>query len=422
MPLHSLTLANPDGWGEIGSVSLSNDHFTTGYYEVVLDAGMLEIVQANGLVVRGCNYTATRVTLMGANGSPCFARYIIDVTNDNINELKANNMEYYGATCALVNAFLLGSSYTEHYGGGTADTRYEGQGNTDIYNAAKLNVDGVDVLYTGPKKLTAGSYTDTENTVSINAFYFADYRIGDTLFVYTSNEKAFAEGALRYQGQAIGDSEDINNGIVSKLGKYLVKGSYFQVLDEKMLEVIKANGLVVAGKGHNIEYVAVRKGGPTSNTQNDDHTGSRFTWNPTKIAENVNSSSVDIPYDKLYNNGTYHAYWGDVIYVETDGTQGNTCSISINGTQLTAPRKCNDDFVMHLTYADKNNLIASANDGKNIRVALSEGEIKNVYLVKETRERNTGDLTAEGEIDWGQKVLRPTKGLYIHNNKKIIIK
>lgn len=112
---------------------------------------------ANALVVRGCNYTATRVTLMGANGSPCFARYIIDVTNDNINELKANNMEYYGATCALVNAFVLGSSYTEHYGGGTADTRYEGQGNTDIYNAAKLNVDGVDVLYTGPKKLIAGS-------------------------------------------------------------------------------------------------------------------------------------------------------------------------------------------------------------------------------------------------------------------------
>ena len=168
-----------------------------------------------------------------------------------------------------------------------------------------------------------------------------------------------------------------------------------------MLEVIKEDGLVVAGKGHKVEYVAIRKGGPTSNTQNDDHTGNRFTWNPTKIAENVNSSSVDISYDKLYNNGTYHAYWGDVIYVETDGTQNNTCTIKINGTQLTAPRKCNDDFVMHLTYDDKNKLIAAANENKDIKVTLSNGEIKNVYLVKETRQRNAGDLTAKGEIDWG---------------------
>lgn len=397
-----INLTNPDGWVDIASKNLSDEDFTTGCYDMVLDADKLAKVQANGLIVRGKNYTAVKVELRGNDDSPCFMRYIIDVTNDNINDLKTNNMEYHGAQCALVNAFLLGSSYTEHNGGGTADTRGEGAGNSGIRSAAKLDVDGVDVLYTGPKKLTAGSYNATENTVSFAPSVFADYRIGDTLFVYTSNEKTFAEGALRTRAQDAGDRMVTRPGIVSKMDKYLVKGSYFQVLDEKMLEVIKADGLVIAGKGHKIEYVAVRKGGPTSSTQNDDHTGNRFTGNPTKIAENVNSSSVEISYDKLYNNGTYHAYWGDVIYVETDGTQGNTCSVSINGTQLTAPRKCNDDFVMHLTYDDKNKLIAAANDGKNIKVTLSNGEIKNVYLVKETRQRNTGDLTAEGEIDWGR--------------------
>lgn len=397
-----INLINPDasGWVDIASKNLSDEDFNTGYYDMVLDADKLAKVKANGLVVAGKNYTAVKVELRCISNSPCFMRYIIDVTNDNINELKTNNMEYHGAQCALVNAFLLGSSYTEHNGGGTADTRAEGAGNSDIRSAAKLDVDGVDVLYTGPKTLTAGSYNDTEKTVSFAPSVFADYRIGDTLFVYTSNEKTFAEGALRSRTQDAGDRMVTREGIVSKMDRYLVKGSYFQVLDEQMLNVIKSDGLVIAGKGHKVEYVAIRKGGPTSNTQNDDHTGNRFTGDPTKIAENVNSSSVEISYDKLYNNGTYHAYWGDVIYVETDGTQGNTCTISINGTQLTAPRKCNDDFVMHLTYDDKNKLIAPANDGQDIKVTLSEGEIKNVYLVKETRQRNSGDLTAAGEIDW----------------------
>jgi hypothetical protein len=117
----------------------------------------------------------------------------------------------------------------------------------------------------------------------------------------------------------------------------------------------------------------------------------------------VNSSSVNIPYNKLYNNGTYHAYWGDVIYVETDGTKDNTCSISINGKNLSTPLKCNDDFVMYLKFDDKNTLIDRDNANKEITVSLSDGNIKNVYLVKETRKRNIGDVTAKGEVDWGRE-------------------
>ena len=398
--------ANPNGWGNFAPVgggdNISETYLTSesSYFEMVLDAAKLAELKANGVKIHGGNYTAVKVELRGVSNSPCFMRYIIDVTNDNINELKTNNMEYHGAQCALVNAFLLGSSYTEHNGGGAADTRAEGAGNSDIRSAAKLDATGVDVLYTGPKKLTAGSYNTTENTVSFAPSVFADYQIGDTLFVYTSNEKTFAEGALRTRTQDAGDRKVTRPGIVSKMDKYLVKGSYFQVLDEQMLNVIKSDGLVVAGKGHKVEYVAVRKGGEGIHTEDDDPGLNRFQETPTKIAENVNSSSVGIPYNKLYNNGTYHAYWGDVIYVETDGTQGNTCTITINGIQLTAPRKCNDDFVMHLTYDDKNKLIASANVNQPINVTLSKGNIKNVYLVKETRQRNAGDLTVAGDIDW----------------------
>lgn len=332
-----------------------------------------------------------------------FTRLLINVNNGNISQLKSKGLEYYGSRCQLLNAFVIGNSYNEHFGGGQADARYEGTGNPNIFNNYQLGNNNVNILFTGPKKMNSGSYLSAEDKVSFEASRFGNYNIGDTLYVYTSNEKSFAEGFIRYQNQAANNFGEQNDGIVSKMGKYLVKGSYFQVIDAKMLEIIKSKGLDVGGKGHNIEYIVIRKGREGINTANDDHTGNRFTWNPTKIAENVNSSSVSIPYNKLYNNGTYHAYWGDVIYVETDGTKDNTCSISINGQNLTTPLKCNDDFVMYLKFDDKNTLINRDNANKNITVSLSEGKIKNVYLVKETRKRNIGDVTANGEVDWGRE-------------------
>lgn len=332
-----------------------------------------------------------------------FTRLLINVKSDNISQLKSKGLEYWGSQCQLLNAFVIGKSYTEHRGGGQADERSEGAGNADIYNNYRLNAANVDILFTGPRKMNSGSYLETEDKVSFDASRFSNYNIGDTLYVYTSNEKSFAEGFIRYKNQPANDFGGQNDGIVSKMGKYLVKGSYFQVIDEQMLKIIKEKGLDVGGKGHNVEYIVIRKGREGINTADDDNTGNRFTRNPLKIAENVNNSSVSISYDKLYNNGTYHAYCGDVIYVETDGTQGNTCSISINGKNLTQPLKCNDDFVMYLKFDDKNTLIDSDNANNNITVSLSKGNIKNVYLVKETRKRNIGDVTAKGEVDWGRE-------------------
>lgn len=340
---------------------------------------------------------------VGNNETRKFTRLLINVKSDNISQLKSKGLEYWGSQCQLLNAFVIGKSYTEHYGGGQADARNEGDGNDDIYNNYHLNAANVDILFTGPKKMNSGSYLSAEDKVSFDASRFSNYNIGDTLYVYTSNEKSFAEGFIRYKGQPGNDFGGQNDGIVSKMGKYLVKGSYFQVIDAKMLEIIKAQGLDVGGKGHNVEYVVIRKGREGINTANDDHTGNRFTRNPLKIAENVNSRSVSIPYNKLYNGNTYHAYWGDVIYVETDGTKDNTCSISINGKKLSTPLKCNDDFVMYLKFDDKNTLIDSDNANKEITVSLSDGNIKNVYLVKETRKRNIGDVTAKGEVDWGRE-------------------
>ena len=336
-----------------------------------------------------------------------FTRLLINVKSDNISQLKSKGLEYWGSQCQLLNAFVIGKSYTEHRGGGQADARNEGKGNDDIYNNYHLNAANVDILFTGPRKMNSGSYlsaVDNDNgKVSFDASRFSNYNIGDTLYVYTSNEKSFAEGFLRWKGQAANNFGGANDGIVSKMGKYLVKGSYFQVIDEQMLKIIKEKGLDVGGKGHNVEYIVIRKGREGINTADDDNTGNRFTLNPTKIAENVNSSSVNIPYNKLYNGNTYHAYWGDVIYVETDGTKDNTCSISINGKNLSTPLKCNDDFVMYLKFDDKNTLINTENAKNDITVSLSKGNIKNVYLVKETRMRNIGDVTAKGEVDWGRE-------------------
>ena len=341
-------------------------------------------------------------------GDAKFTRLLVNVTNNNISQLKSKGLEYWGAQCQLLNAFVISNSYTEHYGGGQADERSEGAGNADIYNNYLTDDKGVkyknvDILFTGPRKMNSGSYLSAEDKVSFDASRFSNYNIGDTLYVYTSNEKSFAEGFIRYKGQPANDFGGANDGIVSKMGRYLVKGSYFQVIDAKMLEIIKAQGLDVGGKGHNVEYIVIRKGREGINTADDDNTGHRFTNAPLKIAENVNGRHVSIPYNKLYNGDTYHAYWGDVIYVETDGTKDNTCSISINGKNLSTPLKCNDDFVTYLKFDDKNTLIDRDNANKEITVSLSEGNIKNVYLVKETRKRNIGDVTAKGEVDWGRE-------------------
>lgn len=240
-------------------------------------------------------------------GDAKFTRLLINVKSDNISQLKSKGLEYWGSQCQLLNAFVISNSYTEHYGGGQADERSEGAGNADIDNNYLTDDKGVkyknvDILFTGPRKMNSGSYLKAEDNdngkVSFDASRFSNYNIGDTLYVYTSNEKSFAEGFIRYKGQPGNDFGGANDGIVSKMGKYLVKGSYFQVIDEQMLKIIKEKGLDVGGKGHNVEYIVIRKGRKGINTADDDNTGNRFTWNPTKIAENVNSSSVSIPYNK----------------------------------------------------------------------------------------------------------------------------
>lgn len=519
------------------------------YYDNVMD-GSTQSLKLNNQVISSSKYDYIyKVNENGQEVERKFTRHIIDVTYDNINQLKTNGLQYWGKKCQLLNAFVVGSTFTEYYGGdetvkipaadngtvvGTCYTAgqngeltnstsgeyikmrtgnngntitisvnpgyvvtgiyIEGYSNnksttadrsitmTGVYvddsqtnkiasgvvfpsgtepthvsanvtgfeasriivltfdnsnivsseedsagknkqlfakivltykkadasgtevNNYNLNASNVDKLFTGPKKVNSGSYLSAEDKISFEPSTFSNYSIGDTLYVYTSNVKNYAEGFLRYKGQQANDFGGVNDGLVSKLGKYLVKGSYFQVLDAKMLEIIKRDGLDVGGKGHRVEYVVIRKGRVGINTPDDDANGNRFKQAPKKIAENVNNSTVTIPYSQLYNNGTYHAYWGDVIYVETDGTKGNTCTIKINDQELTKPLKCNDDFVMYLKFNDKQTLIDQDNAGKGITVTLNEGNIKNVYLVRETRVRNQGDLTAKGEVDWGRKL------------------
>ena len=168
-------------------------------------------------------------------GDAKFTRLLVNVTNNNISQLKSKGLEYWGSQCQLLNAFVIGKSYTEHRGGGQADERSEGAGNADIYNNYLTDDKGVkyknvDILFTGPRKMNSGSYLEAEDKVSFDASTFSNYNIGDTLYVYTSNEKSFAEGFIRYKGQAANNFGGANDGIVSKMGKYLVKGSYFQVI------------------------------------------------------------------------------------------------------------------------------------------------------------------------------------------------
>ena len=61
-------LQNCDTWqgltDELGVFGLSDADFKKGYYEVTFDENTLAQVQASGLAIKGCNYTATKVVLL----------------------------------------------------------------------------------------------------------------------------------------------------------------------------------------------------------------------------------------------------------------------------------------------------------------------------------------------------------------------
>ena len=61
-------LQNCDNWqgltDELGVFGLSDADFKKGYYEVTFDENTLAQVQASGLAIKGCNYTATKVVLL----------------------------------------------------------------------------------------------------------------------------------------------------------------------------------------------------------------------------------------------------------------------------------------------------------------------------------------------------------------------
>ena len=45
-------------------IGLSNEDFERGYYEMIIDEVTLPLLQEAGLIVSGCNYTATKVVLI----------------------------------------------------------------------------------------------------------------------------------------------------------------------------------------------------------------------------------------------------------------------------------------------------------------------------------------------------------------------
>jgi len=59
---------NGSDWGglteELGVIGLSTDDFDLGYYQMTIDEVTLPLLQAYGLIISGCNYTATKVVLI----------------------------------------------------------------------------------------------------------------------------------------------------------------------------------------------------------------------------------------------------------------------------------------------------------------------------------------------------------------------
>ena len=49
---------------ELGVIGLTDDDFSRGYYEMTIDEATLSQLQSTGLIVSGCNYTATKVVLI----------------------------------------------------------------------------------------------------------------------------------------------------------------------------------------------------------------------------------------------------------------------------------------------------------------------------------------------------------------------
>lgn len=229
---------------------------------------------------------------------------------------------------------------------------------------------------------------------------------GDTLFVYMSAVSPAAWGRLYNGNQTSGEQEW--DGLTSKLGHFLVKGDfYFQVLDDKMVEQILANGLKVGGAGHNIEFVTIHKG--RRRIAVSDKTGlTRITDNKELSGSGVaiSGSTVTLTGASLQNTDDYTAYWGDRFLVAFTGN-AKTCKAEMKDANGTVTETLTTEitpqgFYAYLHHRQALDLWNTISNGGSLVFTLDAGTVTKVMLLPDIRTKQDGqtDLNKSGDINW----------------------
>lgn len=276
----------------------------SGDFYCTVDAEMLAKIQADGIVVTGQKYTIVKVVIQHPTSSETIS-----------NEFKV----YAGPTVMpsdwSANAIISAGMFGDLVIGDviyvyTTDVKSEAQGSFkspsdwagittktayfDITGDFKLIVDAdvlaklqtsglavsgknytlVKVVIRSSKKATpfervalstaATATGNWENKVVLAASSFADAKVGDKIYVTTSNVLSGAQGAFQLP---VGDSWP---GLTTALQYFDITGDYYcKIIDETMLNNLKASGLAIAGKKYTIEEVDLLKSDTTLKFTNE---------------------------------------------------------------------------------------------------------------------------------------------------------
>lgn len=314
---------------------------------------------------------------------------------------------------------------------GTANNITILYGGTDETNKTEWGKSAAEYINVGSSAFTSLNVIGSGATADEKALL-----PGDTLFVYMSHVGDGAIGRIYKGDQWWSQSETTegeNNGIVSKLGHFLVKGDYyFQVLDAKMVELIKDKGLNIGGNDYRVEFVTIHKGrraitlsDPQINNRitTEKTSDSPYTLTSSSAGVTISGNTATLTTDALKNN-TYTVYWGDRFLVTTANGTATTCTAKIyNGddeVRSLTTAKTTQGYSFYLRHAEALDLY---NDLKLV-ITVTGDNIQDIRLCYDSRrlESDWRDLNKYGYVDWGGE--NPTRIICsnlgnVHKNSQI---
>ena len=455
---------------ELGVIGLSDADFNKGYYEMTFDNNTLAQVQANGLIVSGCNYTATKVVLLKNetslyNGNVAMGNWSGYINNlspemfadakvgDNIRVYISNPTGDYqqgsfknGSTWEGLNSDLDAFSLTDNdFGKGyfemTLDenTLAQVKANGLIVSGCNYTASKVALIKNSYKEGAADAVLYDDGNVDMNewtgfintmgAGLFSDAKVGDNIRVYISNPTGgWQQGAFKNGSTWEGLTTEL--GVIGLTTEDFARGYYEMTLDENTLAQVKANGLIVSGCNYTANKVILIK---NEAALYDDGSVDMEDWNGF-----INTMGADL-FEDVRIGDKVRVYisnptgdWQQGAFKNGANWEGLTDELGVIGLSSKDFEKGYYEMTFDentLTQVQANGLIVSGchytadkvtlircGEGSNPRNSQSANNIYNVNVFHKMGAANVYYNLG------GQRFSTPQKGINIVNGKKIVVK